>query len=147
LDQKESALPRVSPSSFFCRLSVHHMRNEHSPVDHVEPMQMLECNEQLGRVEPTPLFVELALSLEMMEQLASVDEREDEVELFLGLERELKGDDEGVVDLGEYGSLGEGVDDLRTGDDVRLSDRLERVDSRGVALSDLHDLQKEQGAG
>lgn len=107
-------------------------------------MQMLERNKQLGRVEPTPLLVELALPLEVMEQLSSVDKREDEVELLLGLKRELEGNDEGVVDLGEDGSLGEGVDDLGTGDDVRLSDRLQRVDSGGVALSDLHDLQKEQ---
>jgi hypothetical protein len=75
-----------------------------------------------------------------MEELASVDEGEDDVELLGRLEGELEGNDEGVVDLGEDGTFGEGVGDFGPRDDVGLSDGLESVDPHGVAFTNLHDL-------
>ena len=115
------------------------------PVDHIEPMQMLQRDQQLRGIEPTPLLVELPFPLQMMEQLSTVYEREDEVEFLLGLERELERDDEGVVNLSEDGSFGEGVDDFGSGDDVCFSDGLESVDSGGISFTDLHDLDKRRG--
>lgn len=111
------------------------------PIDDVEPVEVLERDEELGGVEPTPLLVELALALKMVEELSTINESEDEVELLLRLERELERDNERVVDLGEDGSLGKGVGDLGARDNVRLANCFERVDTRGVALADLHDLR------
>ena len=45
-----------------------------APVDDVEPVEVLKRTEQLGRVEPTPALVELALTLQVVEELSSVDE-------------------------------------------------------------------------
>ena len=112
------------------------------PVDHVELVKMLERAQELGRVEPTPLFVEPALALQVVEQLATVDKREDEVELLGILERKLERYDERVVDLREHCSFGEGVRHFGSRHDVRFADRLERVDSARVLLAHLHDLRE-----
>ena len=130
-----------------------------APVDDVEHVQVLERAEELGGVEPAPVLVELALALEVVEQLSAVHcvdhqrqshkdgagarrtEGHDEVELVRVLERELEGDDERVVHEREHGALREDVRDLaRARGDVRLADRLERVHALGVLLADLHDL-------
>lgn len=70
----------------------------------------------------------------MMEKLASIDESKDEIELLRRLEGELQRDDEGIVDLGQYGSLCKGMCDLRSGDDVCLADGLQSIDSMSVTL-------------
>ena len=44
-----------------------------APVDDVEPVEVLKRTKQLGRVEPTPALVELALTLQVVEELSSVD--------------------------------------------------------------------------
>ncbi len=108
-------------------------------VDHVEAVQMFECAEQLGSIESRPLLVESTFTLKMVEELASVDEGKDEVELVWALEGEFERYDERIVDLGEDGSLGEGVRDFGTRDNVRFADGLESVDTRCVSLSHLHD--------
>jgi len=68
-------------------------------------MQMLQCTEKLGSVESTSQLVELALSLEMMEQLSTVDEGQHQVQLLWRLERELEGHNERVIDLGQHGTF------------------------------------------
>lgn len=132
--------PPLSPFPSCLGRPIPQTKDPDSPVNHVESVQMLQRNQQLSSVESTPLLVELSFPLQVMEQLSSVDEGEDEIKLLLGLERELEGYDERVVDLSEDGSFREGVDDFGTGDDVGLSDGLESVDSRGITLSNLHDL-------
>ena len=77
-----------------------------------------------------------------MEELATVDEREAQVELLGVLERELERANERIVDLAEHGAFRQGVRDLGPADDVRLLDDLEGVDSARVLLPDLHDLAK-----
>ena len=72
----------------------------------------------------------------MMEQLASIDESKNKVELLGRLERELQWNDERIVDLGEHGSLGQGVSDLRSRDNVCFSYSLEGVDTSGIVLSE-----------
>lgn len=42
-------------------------------IHNVESMEVLESEEELGAVEPRPLFAEALLLLEMVEQLAAVD--------------------------------------------------------------------------
>ncbi len=43
------------------------------PVYHVEAVQMLQCTEELGRIEPTAALVEFALALQVVEELPSID--------------------------------------------------------------------------
>lgn len=114
-------------------------------VDDVELVQVLERAEQLGGVEPAALLVEAALTLEVVEELATVDERQAQVQLLGTLKRELERDDERVVDLGQHRSLGERVRHLAARDNVRLAESLERVDPTSVLLANLHDLAKEEG--
>lgn len=83
----------------------------------------------------------------MVEELSTVDERQDEVKLLLGLEGELEGDDERVVHLREHRPFGQRVRDFRPRDDVGFADRLEGVDPHRVALADLHDLGAEERSG
>jgi hypothetical protein len=71
------------------------------PVDNIEAVQMLQCAQQLRCVESTPHLVEPSFSLQVMEQLSAVDEREHEIQLIRRLERELERDDERIVDFGE----------------------------------------------
>jgi hypothetical protein len=104
-------------------------------------MQMLQSAQQLGRIKPTPQLVELALSLQMVEQLSPVDERQNQIQLFGRLERKLEGYDERVVDLSEYGAFCQGVGDFGSSDNVRFSNRLEGVDSESVSFTNLHDLE------
>jgi hypothetical protein len=104
-------------------------------------MQMFQSAQQFGRIEPTPQLVELALPLQMMEQLSPVDESQDQIQLFRGLEGKLEGDDERVVNFGEYGPFCQGVGDFGSSDNVRFSNRLEGVDSEGVSFTNLHDLE------
>jgi hypothetical protein len=111
-----------------------------SPVNHVEAMQMFQSAQQFGGIEPTPQLVELALPLQMMEQLSPIDESQDQIQLFRGLEGKLEGYDERIVDLGEYGPFSQGMGDFGSSDNVRFSNRLEGVDSEGVSFTNLHDL-------
>lgn len=77
----------------------------------------------------------------MVEKLASVDKRQNEVELFFRLEGKLEWDDEWTVDLCEDGTFCQGVGDLGSGDDMSFSDSFESVNSESVSFSYLHDLQ------
>lgn len=43
------------------------------PIDDIESVQMLERAQKLGSVEPTAPLVELALTLQMIEELSTVD--------------------------------------------------------------------------
>lgn len=105
-------------------------------------MQMFQRAQQLCGIEPTPFFAEPTLSLQMMEELSTVDKGENEVELLGILERELEGDDEGVVDLSKHRAFGECVSDFRARNNVGFANGLERVDSRSVFFANLHDLEQ-----
>lgn len=56
------------------------------PIDDVEGMKVFEGEEQLGGIESTALLAEAAVALEMMKELAAVDEGQDQVQLLLRLE-------------------------------------------------------------
>ena len=43
------------------------------PIDDVESMKVLECTEELCRIESTPVLVKLAFSLEVIEEFSTVD--------------------------------------------------------------------------
>ena len=103
-------------------------------VDDVETVQTLQRAKQLSSVESGTVDVETLLFLQVVEQLASVDKGQNQVELFRRLERELEGNDEGIVDLCENRSLCQSMRDFRSGDDVGFSDGLEGVDSVCVLL-------------
>jgi hypothetical protein len=98
-------------------------------------VQALQSAEQLCGIEAGTIHVEALFALQMVEEFAAINESEDEVELLRRLEGELEGDDEGIVDLGEDGALSEGVCYFGAGDDVRLADCLERVDTVRIFLS------------
>ena len=68
------------------------------------------------------------------------DLRQDKVQFGRGLEAELERDDERIVHLSQDCPLGQRMCDLIAGCDVGFANGLERVDSRCVPLSDLHDL-------
>lgn len=75
-------------------------------------MQVLERDQQLGRIEPTSDLIELSFPLQMMEELSSVNKSKHNVQLLGRLERKLKRHDERVVHLGQHRSFGQGVDDF-----------------------------------
>lgn len=83
-----------------------------APIHDMERVQVVQRAEELGRIEPAALFVEAALVLEVVEELAAVDVREYEIELLRALEGELEWDDERRCDLCEDGALRERVRDL-----------------------------------
>ena len=123
-------------------------------------MQVLERKEQLSAIEARPLLVEPLCALQMMEELPSVDEptfgvsktpsddawrhyiRKYEVQFLLRLEAELKRNNERVVHASEHQALGQRVRNLAALNDVLLANRLQSVDTRRVALPDLHDLRQ-----
>ena len=125
-------MPRVVEQDIF-RLQV--------AVYDVEAVQVLERAQELSSVEARAVLVELALALEVVEQLAAVDEGHAKVEFVRGLEGELERHDERVVHEREHGALREDVRDFaRARRDVRLADRLEGVYPVRVLLPDLHHL-------
>ena len=69
-----------------------------------------------------------------MEELAAVDKGQHNVELLGGLEGELHGNNERVVDLSQYRTFGKSMSNFGARDDVGFSNRLEGVDSASVAL-------------
>ena len=83
----------------------------------------------------------------MMEQLSTIDEGEDEVQLLGRLEREFQGDNEWTIDFGEYSPFGQGMGDFRPRDDVCFSNSFESVDSECVTFTDLHYLTVSLGWG
>ena len=128
---------------------------------------MLERAEELGRIKPTSTLIELALTLQVVEQFPAIHcaarqinggellcyaftqsphrgaltKRHNEIQLVGCLERELERHDERVVDEREHGAFGEDMRDLAgAGCDVGLTDGLERVYALRVLLADLHDL-------
>lgn len=70
-------------------------------INDVESVQAFQGTEQLGRVESRPIDIEALLSLQMMEELSSVDEGKDEIEFFGRLKGKLERHDERIVDLSE----------------------------------------------
>lgn len=75
-----------------------------------------------------------------MEELSTIDESQDEVELFGRLERELERYDERVVDFCQDSPLRQRMRDFRSSDDVGFPDGLQGVDPERVSLPNLHDL-------
>lgn len=51
-------------------------------VNHIETVQALESAKELGRVESCSIDIKALFSLKVMEELSTVDERQDEVEFF-----------------------------------------------------------------
>jgi len=70
-------------------------------VDDIESVKMFKRQQQLRCVIPRPCLVEFAFPLQVVEQLASVHECQDQVELLFRLEGEFEGDDERAIDLRE----------------------------------------------
>lgn len=75
------------------------------PVDHLEAMKTLERTEQFGSVEAGSVDIKALFSLEVVEQLATIDKCKDKVQLFWRLESELQRHDKWVVDLSKDRSL------------------------------------------
>jgi hypothetical protein len=103
-------------------------------IDHTKPMQTFQSAQQLGGVEAGAVDFEFPFPLQMMEQFASVDERQNQVELFGGLEREFKRYDKRIVNLSQDRAFRQSVVNLRSRNDVGLSYRLQSVDTLGVTF-------------
>ena len=70
----------------------------------------------------------------MMEQFSTVDESQYKIQLLGRLEGEFQGHDEGVIDLGQDGSLSKGMCDFRSRDDVCFTDSFQGVNPMCVLL-------------
>lgn len=70
----------------------------------------------------------------MVEELSAINESQDKVEFLRRLEREFQGDNERVVDLGEYRSLSKCVCDFGSGNDVGFADGFQGVYSVRVTF-------------
>jgi hypothetical protein len=103
-------------------------------VDNLETVQALERTQQLGGVEPGAVNVKSLLSLQVVEQLSTIDKCENKVQLLGRLEREFQRNNERVIDLCQHGSLCKGVGDFGSGDDMSLADGLEGVNSACIFL-------------
>lgn len=128
------AEPKIAQSNVTCVIQQDVLGLEIA-VDDVEAMKTLKRTQQLGCVEPGSIDVEALLFLQVVEKLSSVDKSKHEVELLGRLEGKLQRHDEGVVDLGQDGSLGECVSDFGPRDDMGLSDGLEGVYPTCILLS------------
>lgn len=105
------------------------------PVDDSRRVKILEADDDLGDVAPSPLLRELAEVLDESRAIPAVEVLHDEVEVVLALERVVELDDEVRFGLRhEDHPLGLDVRDLVLGDHVRL---LERLDGVVIAGSDL----------
>lgn len=131
---------------------------DYSPVDDIQLVQMLQCEEQFRTVETCPLLVEGVLALQVVEQFSAINEavakvsgsvatgsyetnvREHQVQLLLRLEAELKRYDERAVDLGKDQTFCKGMCDFISRNDMCLPDSLQRVDTPCVAFPNLHNL-------
>lgn len=51
-------------------------------VDDIEPVQALQSTQKLGRIESSTINVETLLLLQVVEKLAAVDKRQNEVQLL-----------------------------------------------------------------
>lgn len=103
-------------------------------VDDLEAMQAFKRTQQLCSIEPGAVDVKSLFSLQVVEQLSTVDECENKVQLLRRLEREFQGNDERIVDLCQHGSLCKGVRDFGSGNNVSLANCLQGVDSAGIFL-------------
>lgn len=68
-------------------------------VNNVETVQTLKRTQQLRGIETGSIDIESLFFLQMVEQLTTIDEGQDEVQFFRGLEGKLEGNNERVVDL------------------------------------------------
>lgn len=50
------------------------MKQLYSPVHDIEFMEMLQSKQQLRTIEPSTLFIEPSLSLQMVEELSAIHE-------------------------------------------------------------------------
>jgi hypothetical protein len=82
------------------------------PINDIKAMQTFKCAEKLSSIEPRPIDIKSLFLLQMVEQFASVDESQHQIQLFRRLEREFQRYNEGVVDLGQYGPLGQSMCNL-----------------------------------
>jgi hypothetical protein len=103
-------------------------------VNDIEAMKTLQRTEQLGSVKPRPVNVEPLLFLEVMEQLSTIDKRQNEVELLWRLEGELERYNERVVDLRQNRSFGKCVGHFGPRNNVSFPNRLERIDTMRITL-------------
>jgi hypothetical protein len=90
-------------------------------VHDVERVQVLEHEEELRAVEARVLLAEALLLLQVVEELAAVDQRKDEVQLLLALEAELERHDERAVHALELG-LWHGISNEHCGGYSRRTD-------------------------
>lgn len=75
------------------------------PVDDVLLMKSLDGTNDLSRVQFRPLLAELLLLAQIGEELATVEEVDEEVQLAISLERIVQANDVGVLDLLQNVSL------------------------------------------
>lgn len=68
-------------------------------VNNLKPMQTLQRAQQFSGIESGAIDIKALFLLQVVEQFAAIDECEDQVKLFGGLEGEFEWDDERVVDL------------------------------------------------
>jgi hypothetical protein len=103
-------------------------------VDDLEAVQAFKRTQQLCSVESGAIDIESLFPLQVVEQLSTIDECQNKIQLFRRLEGEFQRNDERIVDLCQHRSLCQGVGDFGSGDDVSLADRLEGVDPAGIFL-------------
>ena len=103
---------------------------------------MCKNQDNLGSIESDPFFGKPTFTLEMREELASVDVVEDHVEFGVCLKGVVEFDDKGVLDLLENGFFGTSVCHLLACNDGILPEHFHRVNFAVVSFLDLHHLAK-----
>lgn len=103
-------------------------------VDDLEAVQAFKRTQQLCSVESGAIDIESLFPLQVVEQLSTVDECQNKIQLFRRLERKFQRNDEGIVDLCQHRSLCQSVGDFGSRDDVSLANGLEGIDSAGILL-------------
>lgn len=110
------------------------------PINNIVLVQMLQCQHQLGDVEPSPLLREPCLLLQMPKELSSTLEVSDEIQVRVCLEGKLQADEEWTVQRPlENLTLSDGVGYFLLCDDLTFGEDFHRIDTFGISLPDLED--------
>jgi hypothetical protein len=123
-------------------------------------VKVFKRQQQLGAVESTSLFVEPLLSLQVVEQLATIykakngvwvkphthavtvdDLRQNEVEFLFRLETKLERHDERVIHPSQDETLCERMRDFSSLNNMLFADGLQGIYTRRITLAYLHNLR------
>lgn len=125
-----------------CRVQKNVLRLQVS-VYNVVLVKMFQSKDQLGNIEPCPIFAETTFLLQMPEEFTTALVVGDKVQLGISLEREFQSNKEWTFQRAlEDLAFANGVRDFLLRNDFLLGENLHGVDSTSILLANLEDSAK-----